>query len=58
MGTVLTALHDALPDQHAIISAAHSDETGLVNQTQLDYLRDTAEARYSNEMVTERVSEL
>ena len=36
VATVLTALHEAIPEQQAIISTAHSEDTGLINQTQVD----------------------
>ena len=36
VATVLTALHEALLEQQAIINTAHSDDTGRINQTQVD----------------------
>jgi len=36
VATVLTALHEAIPEQQAIISTAQSEDAGLINQTQVD----------------------
>ena len=71
VATVLTALHEVIPEQQAIISTAHSEDTGLINQTQVDqdacvalseFLLsldlDTSQIRNSKELITERTSEL